>query len=350
MFRIKNNLFCINCGKTNHKYNNCNEPITSYGLICYYKDKIVLIRRKYTFAYIDFIMGKYDINDIKYLTVLFSRMTKNEIKKILKTLDFDKLRNEIGLNNYTRYHKQEYENSKLKFTYIKNLHTIEDIIYIIDRIFNTEFIKILIENNEENNYIIKNKDFDINKETFNKIRKQIDTKIIYDDPEWEIPKGKRNDRDCNISTAIREFIEESNLTNIIVYKNIIPLEEEFTAINNNRYKHIYYLSKLKNVSLNDEHIITNEYNNCNTMNINDASNDSATNGNTNNGDNYTNNIESNIILPIDKDNEDQCREISLVGLISVNSIEDYLRPYQIEKKKVIYKSYQIFNNYEQYFY
>lgn len=309
MFRLKNNLFCINCGKTNHKYNNCNDPITSYGLICYYTDKIVLIRRKYTFAYIDFIMGKYDVNDLKYLTLLFSRMTRKEISMILTNLDFDKLRDEIGLCNYTRYHKQEYENSKLKFAYIKNLHLIEDIIHIIDKIFNTKFIEVLTQNVE---YNIKSTDFTINKDTFNKIRKVIDTTEIYDEPEWEIPKGKRNDRESNLSTAIREFNEESNLTNVIVFKNIIPLEEEFTAINNNKYKHVYYLSKLKNVD-----IIKNE---------------------------------ENIILPIDSSNSEQCKEISSVGLISINCIEQYLRPYQVEKKKVIYKSYQIFNNYNQFFY
>lgn len=330
MFRLKNNLFCINCGKTNHKYNNCNDPITSYGLICYYNDKIVLIRRKYTFAYIDFIMGKYDVNDLKYLTLLFSRMTKNEIKNILNHFDFDKLRDDIGLNNYTRYHKQEYENSKLKFSYIKNLNLIEDIIAIIDIIFNTDFFEIL---KASNNYNLKNNDFKINKDTLNKIKKIIDTTQIYDEPEWEIPKGKRNDRESNISTAIREFSEESNLNNIIVYKNIIPLEEEFTAINDNKYKHVYYLSKLKNIDLDDINI------NCN---INENNNITIANGNNSNND--------NIIFPIDINNLEQCKEISRVGLISINNIEEFLRPYQIEKKKVIYKSYQIFNNYNQFFY
>jgi hypothetical protein len=312
MFKIKNNLFCINCGKTNHKYNNCNDPITSYGLICYYENKIVLIRRKYTFAYIDFIMGKYDINNIKYLTLLFSRMTKTEISNILSVLDFDKIRDSIGLNNYTRYHKQEYESSKVKFAYIKNLNIIEDIVYIIDQIFSTEFINILKSNK---NYKLKNLDFKIGKELISKIKKLINTKIIYDEPEWEIPKGKRNDQESNITTSIREFIEESNFTNIIIYKNIIPLEEDFIAINNNHYKHVYYLSRLKNISTD------------NTISDND-----------------------NIIFPIDNENSDQCREIGMVGLIKINSIENYLRPYQIEKKKVIYKSYQIFNGCKQFFY
>lgn len=313
MFKLKNNLFCINCGKTNHKYNNCNDPITSYGLICYYENKIVLIRRKYTFAYMDFIMGKYDINNIKYLVLLFSRMTKKEISNILTDLDFDKLRDSIGLNNYTRYHKQEYESSKVKFAYIKNLHIIEDIVYIIDQIFATEFINVLKSNKE---YKLKNADFEIGKELVSKIRKLINTKEIYDEPEWEIPKGKRNDRESNISTGIREFVEESNLTNIIVYKNIIPLEEEFIAINNNRYKHVYYLSRLKNISM----------------------------------DNVINDNNGNILFPIDNENAEQSREIGMVGLISIDSIENYLRPYQVEKKKVIYKSYQIFNGCGQFFY
>lgn len=343
MFKIKKNLFCHNCGKTNHKFSNCNEPISSYGLICYNENRIILVRRKFTFAFMDFIMGKYDVNDIIYISLLFSRMTKTELANITSLLDFDNLRNIIGLTKITRAHKQEYENSKIKFTYIKNMGIIDQCILIINKIFNENFNTIqksfnhnnhsnnhsneIDNHNTHNSYNNNNYDsydhnqqqvFTVNKDTINKIKKLISNTFIYEEPEWEIPKGKRNDRENNISTAIREFIEETSFENVTVFKNIIPLEEEYTAINNNKYKHIYYLAKLKNYE---------------------------------NNDNSNNSFYEDHIIDVDVNaSDEQKKEVSAVGIININNIEKYLRSYQIEKKKVIYKSYQIFNNYKQFFY
>ena len=58
-------IYCLNCGKTNHMQNMCNEPFSSYGLLCFYKKspddtpKIVMVCRKHTIPYIDFLRGKY---------------------------------------------------------------------------------------------------------------------------------------------------------------------------------------------------------------------------------------------------------------------------------------------------
>lgn len=317
MLKFKNNLFCINCGKTNHKYSGCNDPITSYGLICYYNNNnIILIRRKYTLSFIDFLMGKYNIDDITYITILFSRMTRYEIELILKYMDFKKLRDIVELNGNTKYFRTEYENSNIKFTYIYNMRIIENVIYIIDKIFNEEFKKIILNSKNYNN-ILNNKIFDINicNNTLTNIKKIVTHNKIYEEPEWEIPKGKRKGRENNLATALREFIEETNLQNIEIFKNVIPLDEEIKALNNNKYKFVYYLSKIKDKPDN--------------INFED---------------------DENIILNIDENNKELTREIGGIGLININNIEKYLRYYQIEKKKVIYKSYQIFNNYDNYFY
>ena len=312
MFKIKQNLFCNNCGKKNHKYANCNEPITSYGVICYYKNNILLVRRKFSFSFIGFIMGKYDMQDIQYLALLFSRMSKKELMLIIELMDFDKLRNIIGLNNFTRAHKNEYDNSKIKFTYIKNMNIILEVFNIIDNIFHENF---LAKWKELNNIKTMN-EFIIQKDLLNKIKKDIQHKELYNEPEWEIPKGKRNDQETNLSTAIREFNEETSIDNVNIFKNIIPLEEEFTAINNVKYKHIYYLGIMDNLYF----------------------------------ENITNNENKDIILPLDCNNLNQKKEIGAVMLSSINNVEKYLRYYQINKKKVIYKSYQIINNYKLYFY
>ena len=32
-----NELFCMNCSKKGHSFKSCNEPVNSYGLLCFYK-------------------------------------------------------------------------------------------------------------------------------------------------------------------------------------------------------------------------------------------------------------------------------------------------------------------------
>ena len=57
------NKYCNNCGKLGHISKNCDKPITSYGVILYNIDennvhKIIMINRKDSLCYIEFIRGK----------------------------------------------------------------------------------------------------------------------------------------------------------------------------------------------------------------------------------------------------------------------------------------------------
>jgi hypothetical protein len=58
-----NESYCNNCGKQGHLYHQCKMPITSIGLITFriYNDEIqyLMICRKDTLGYIDFLRGKY---------------------------------------------------------------------------------------------------------------------------------------------------------------------------------------------------------------------------------------------------------------------------------------------------
>ena len=63
-----------------------------------------------------------------------------------------------------------------------------------------------------------------------------------------ISKGKKEfKKESNIQCALREFLEETDLKreNIGIYFNINPFNEIFNGSNNLRYKHIYYIAKLK---------------------------------------------------------------------------------------------------------
>ena len=76
--------YCNNCGNYGHVYKNCRHPILSYGIILYHKCKktneikIVMIERKDSLSYIEFLRGKYSsIFNLEYLKLLFSRMSSD---------------------------------------------------------------------------------------------------------------------------------------------------------------------------------------------------------------------------------------------------------------------------------
>ena len=75
-----NNIYCNNCGKETHTFKQCPEPITSFGLVCMYVNikrnikgrkkiiksideniKYLMIRKRNSFAYIEFMRAKYDL-------------------------------------------------------------------------------------------------------------------------------------------------------------------------------------------------------------------------------------------------------------------------------------------------
>ena len=238
----KNN--CLNCGKIGHQFKTCEEPILSYGIVCfninplycniknkhietyfynkfidiseynysnlenihliplyYDKIKLLMVRRKHSLNYIEFIRGKYDLNTLYDMTKsCFMLMSKEEIHKI-KTYDFDLLWNELW--NHTAKHKiyqKEYNISKEKFTELKN----------------NDFFNML-----DNMNLFK-----------------------YAEPEWGFPKGRRNASEKNLMCALREFNEETHidLNQLHIMERLNPVEEEYVGTNSKPYRHIYYLA------------------------------------------------------------------------------------------------------------
>lgn len=253
----KKKLYCSNCGKYGHKYVKCNEPITSIGIIALklendelfetsidlfngdetfniiknntisynillnldqYKNKIkfLMIRRKKTLGYIEFMRGRYELNDLLHLTHLFEQMTSDEINDITN-LDFDILWKDLWKTNAdNKFYKSEFENSKNKF------------------------------NQFSCNNIMKN------------LLQKINLK--YKTPEWGFPKGRRNYIEKNTECAIREFKEETGLkdSDFFLAENISPLTEVFHGTNDILYKHIYYIAFCKkdiSVSVNESNLI-----------------------------------------------------------------------------------------------
>ena len=77
----------------------------SYGVaLCQYNKKknnqieILLVQKRYSYAYYNFVFGYYKKNNTKYLKYLFNNMTYNEKIDILG-MQFSIMWYRIGLNN-----------------------------------------------------------------------------------------------------------------------------------------------------------------------------------------------------------------------------------------------------------
>ena len=212
---IKRRMICRNCGKSNHHIKNCYEPKTSFGIILYKfidrRLKILLIKRRNTIGFVQFIRGQYSITNKEYILKLINVMTEEEID-ILKKYEFVDLwkylwkmnTNDENTNTY------DYINSHKKFKIIKNDNSMN--------------LDALISNRTAN----------------------------YKDQEWGFPKGRKNRRETNIETAVREFTEETGIPeeNIkIINKKFI---ENYISYDNLEYRNIYFLAKYTG----DENIFT----------------------------------------------------------------------------------------------
>lgn len=220
-------VFCANCGGIGHIYKTCNHPVISYGIICYklQYDKqtnsmypvYMMVQRKDSLSYVEFIRGKYSLNKKDYLLRLFMNMTSEERLKIeCYKDDFLGLWNSMWCRNQaecSKYNK-EYNESMEKFA-----------------ILSTGFNLVNPITNESSYISLQN--------LLNL------TESIYNETEWGFPKGRRNINEDDIVCAIREFREETGIQpwNIRVCRDIKPLEEIFTGSNEIRYKHVYYIAR-----------------------------------------------------------------------------------------------------------
>jgi len=62
--------------------------------------------------------------------------------------------------------------------------------------------------------------------------------------EWEFSKGRRNHKEKDLECALREFEEETGIlqTKITIIENVLPFEEIYIGTNHKSYKHKYFLA------------------------------------------------------------------------------------------------------------
>ena len=96
---------CNNCGKQGHTFKQCKNPITSFGVIVFrinplQQREYLMIRRKDTLGYIDFMRGKYSASNQKYIFNMIEQMTIQEKYK-LKKYTFDELWHDLWIEEHS---------------------------------------------------------------------------------------------------------------------------------------------------------------------------------------------------------------------------------------------------------
>lgn len=280
-------LFCYNCYTSNHISKNCPHPICSYGVVCYslcqqknvendptpkfyddtniiphYDDntnkiqqdiqgiksnmmveqkqiKYLMVERKHSFAFVDFLMGKYYILDYKYLQKLFNRMTLYE-RCLINSHNFKHLWHRLwnGKEYKKKSLQKDFWKASIKFYILKN-----------------GFISIDTQKQYKLSYLIEN------------------CNENYRTPEWYFPKGKLAHKyELPKQCALREFEEETNIPSIHI---------ELIDIND-------YDMTNDNVNTNNDNITVNNKNNATNDNKNTNNDKNMTNDNENNDKNMTN--------------------------------------------------------------
>jgi len=269
--------FCTNCGKIGHMNKKCQIPITSYGVIlikfsddieefknfflkkkfsnidvgsnflknlnCYpifngikiddvddlkffniFKNKIkfLMIQRRHSLGFLEFVRGRYNSENEKTLNNLFRQMTSDEIDKIKNSESFDDLWDNVW-GKVKHGHINEYGTSKKNWNKLKSSN---------------------------------NKNLPLNFYTSHVIPD-------YDDREWGFPKGRRNSdinlKELDLKCAVREFKEETNFkdSDFLLFDENLIIDEIFKGTNNKDYKHVYYFGVANNKNIpkidNDDH-------------------------------------------------------------------------------------------------
>jgi len=173
--------------------------------------KFLMVRRKFTLGFIEFMKAKWDRTNKAQMTRIFSKMAKSEVNLILQNINDSDWIN-IFDNFWIRDGKINFDKKKedfgVKFIELRDM--------VSDDIFEEQphNLKYYCLNHRDENY-----------------------------PDWGFCKGRREGTERNQETALREMKEESG-NGVLLLENLQELKEDIVKEDGNRIRNIYYLGLL----------------------------------------------------------------------------------------------------------
>lgn len=218
--RFQRPIICSNCNGYGHFFKDCKKPIQSYGMLSWtllpkdgavpvtekltldafkklyktgnYTLNVCLIQRRHTISFEAFVRGKY--NNFDELIIHRDRMTKYEHESIRKN-NWDELYNMVMNNKDMKFVQREKRRAKALY----------------DTVNLKEFLG--------------------------------GAKVMYAEPSWEFPKGRKFSSEDDITCALREFEEETGvpICDVLVTDTKISCNEEFCGTNKRIYINKYFV-------------------------------------------------------------------------------------------------------------
>ena len=177
--------------------------IRSYGIILIRFTNSVpeylMVCRKSTYCYVDFLLGKYNDKHIDYIKFMVKNMTHLE-------------RHMISTKDYEYLWKDLYSNTRAP---------------------NGAF------------YEYVSKKFYKSRDTFIVLNSTLP--CFYKHPEWGFPKGRPNQQEDPFDCATRELYEETRICShsYDVLSHILPFEEKYVGTNGIGYRNVFFIAEAK---------------------------------------------------------------------------------------------------------
>lgn len=192
-------MYCSNCGRRGHTFKTCREPVISCGIILRRPSDgyVLLVMRKHSIGYTDFLRGKWREGDYAYISTLWNEMTHEE-RVGVRTRPHSLLWTEFWNGDTSRDRATEEAASR-------------------DKISRLDFARLDVLATD-----------------------------AWPSPEWGFPKGRRRYRETDLGCAVREFQEETAIPpdRLVIDADQRPREEHVVGSNGVRYVHRYFEATL----------------------------------------------------------------------------------------------------------
>jgi 8-oxo-dGTP pyrophosphatase MutT (NUDIX family) len=175
-----------------------------------------MVQRKDSLCFVEFVRGKYSLQNRMYLLRLLSNMTPGE-RASIECKNFDALWNGFWQTDHNRTFIKEFEQSRCKFSMLVHGYCLRPVGGSAGNLIQVSLDGLLAA-----------------------------TSSARDGPEYGFPKGRRNINESDMRCACREFREETSMRahDIHLLQGVVPFEEVFTGSNKVRYRHVYYVAVL----------------------------------------------------------------------------------------------------------